>query len=150
MAEQPTAPVTFAKDDWFLPIRQSMITICGEDRCAAMLLTVMVRWHEAKYNRWVQAKKTKPTDTDLYMHFTADELCKEIYGFFGRDSIRKSLEILKQKRFILECTNPRKHWVADRTKHFIIQSNVIQAALKIYYKSVKPPADRDFVASISK
>ncbi len=94
-------------------IRDDYVYLCEGNVCSALILN--------EFENWMNVK-TRMRKTNLWTWKTQEDLKKEIYGIFGIRTIRKSLDWLLKKKYLLRQRNPRKKF--DKTYQYKI--NVIK------------------------
>lgn len=128
-------------------LREWQIEFCDGDRCAALLLSFFEHWHNIKLEMSEKAKQANETaeaygdeghqDTSLVQFHTQEELEAGILGLYKRDTITKSLKLLKEKRAITVSKNPNPKYSFDRTKHFQFYPEVANQYLAENYDLLK-------------
>ncbi|MGL4617907.1 MAG: hypothetical protein ACRCZS_02445 [Chroococcidiopsis sp.] len=130
--------VSPAKDP-FIIVRKSWIEICDGNHCAAMLLNFLVSWHDWKIEQQPRAMRENQVaelhgdagtqNTSLIQHHTIGELRDGLLGMYSKDAIAKGLRILIAKNFISQQRNPNPRYKFDQTRHYLVFSASIQAAI---------------------
>lgn len=114
-------------------LRRSLVLICGEDRCAAMLLNHFAYWHDTKLNNISQEIARAQDDTrhkadlSLWTYKSADELQCELLGEYGRNKILAGIQHLVALGFLV--SKPDKNNKFSRRRYFQLKPEKVNAAL---------------------
>jgi len=106
-------------------LRDDYLIICEGDRCSAMILNQLEFWVNTKINGNGDIEKAR--NGDIWIFKKQEELKGELSALFGIDKIRKSLEYLIEKGFVLRRNNPKYKW--DKIYHYTLNVEAIQKAL---------------------
>ena len=139
--------IKFPKESHYTVTHQCCVEIAENDLCAAKLINFFVSWHDYKLKKQSQIIRENQLakqqgardlqDTSLIQHHTTEELTKGLIGEYGKNNIAKALQILNKKGFVTTHPNPNPRYKADRTKHFLVHPEVIQAALDRWEQDTK-------------
>ena len=129
--------ITDPKSEGMVVIKAWMMRACDGDGCAAALLNFLIYHHDNKLLNRQQAIKYndvaenhgegRSQQESLYQWHTAKELEEGILGLYSARSIPKGLEKIEKLGFISISQNPNKKYKFDRTKYFVVHSEVINA-----------------------
>ena len=121
-------------------LKEDFLKICDENKAAALLLGLFEYWHNIKLEQQYKNIKYndiaemhgdgRTQDEKLYQFHTARELYDNLMGLVGKEAIEKGILLLKDKKFIIINKNPNPRYHFDKTRYFLLQTNIINISLK--------------------
>lgn len=108
--------LVFPPYESIVTLHSSLLTICEENHCAALLLDVLIG----------RIQKMAAKGDDPWLHISQTQLYDEILHLAGEKAISQSLQLLERKGYIA-VRKPKQPW--DRTKEYAVQFEAIQQAL---------------------
>jgi len=139
--------IKFPKKSYYTVTYLCCAEIAENDLCAAKLINFFVSWHDYKLSNQSRiicqnqlAKQDGATDlqdTSLLQHHTTEQLIEGLIGEYAKHNINKALQILDRKGFVTIHKNPNPRYKGDRTKHFLVHPETIQAELDRWEQNAK-------------
>ena len=121
----------------FVKLEQAYLDICDSDHCAAMILSVMERWHNTKLTNQPQAELANAMaaneglppeqDAGLWVYMSYDQFGDALMGLFGEKKIATAVHLLLDKGYLQTRTNPKHRY--DRIPQYLFQPEIVQDAL---------------------
>jgi hypothetical protein len=108
--------LVFPPHESTVTLHSSLLTICEENRCAALLLDVLIS----------HIQKTAAEGDDPWLHIGQAQLYDDILHLAGEKAISQSLQLLERKGYIA-IRNPQQPW--DHTREYAVQFEAIQQAI---------------------
>lgn len=144
-----TSCIEHPEKEYLVLIRAWQIEACNKNHCAAALLSLFEYMHNIKLGGQLEAQKrnhiarkfnVEPKEAeDLWQNWNEDQLEEGLLHLYSRKTIRKGLEILIQKKFVVQGENPDKRIKGDRTKFFLFQPQKVKLWLNRHRKKKPSP-----------
>jgi hypothetical protein len=129
--------IQFPQREKLLIIRESYLSICDNDTCAAALLSVFQYWHEIKlanseqachYNQAAQREGIQSfQDEELWVYKSHAELSRDLFDLYSEKPIGAAVKLLLAKGYISVRQNPKFKWDKKPQYHFnieVVQSDI--------------------------
>ena len=126
-------------NDRFVVIRQSWVSICRDNHCAAALLNFFVSWHDWKIENQPRSQRENTValnhgvesslHTSLIQHHSLAELKQGLCGLYSEKTIQKAIAVLVNLGFVQPSRNPDPRYKFDRTTHYLVVIDLIKSAL---------------------
>lgn len=138
------------KHSLHLTLRHEYVAICAPLKhvhCSAMLLAMFEHWTNFKWQAYDEAMRERERThkrgddftlrSNLWVHFTQDEIKSELYGLFGDTMIAKALNDLVDMGYLKRRNNPNNK--VDRTYQYLLRTNVIERDIWLWAASENAP-----------
>lgn len=138
IAHTPKQKLVILKEDYQF--------LADNNNCAAILLQIFEYWTDYKFTKNEERKlkndaiekKTgnRPLDeNDFWIYKTEIDLSTDTLGLYKERTIRDSLKILMNKKYVTRRNNPKYRW--DRTYQYLFSINTVQKDINTYMKKKK-------------
>ena len=123
-----------------LVIREWQIKLCNDNHCAAALLSFLEYWHNVKLGQQAQSKhansvaerfgEARPADERLLQWHSTKQLKDGLLGLYKDQAIANAIDVLVTAGFVKVTRNPNPRFAFDQTKHFELQVEAINDAIR--------------------
>lgn len=144
----PSVKFQFPEGDTFFSIRESLITICGGNHCAASILDCLIYWNgvrEKQIEQELVHANSDPTykpNLERWIYKSTSDWVKDLHGHYGEDSIRSAILILKEDSgnpkangYVEIRDNPRSSF--DKTRQYRLDKERVKETLSLLFSDTR-------------